>query len=139
MNLLSIFSAALLFWFAFRIVRRQITISAVQSGDTVQLLRSYRDALTFGFANPLTVLLFFAAFPALTSAEDLLEAPLLLAGIVAGVIGWYLSLSTVAAVLRERLSARALRYANLGSGLTLAFLGSAMLAHAVGVTHIPLR
>jgi threonine/homoserine/homoserine lactone efflux protein len=69
-NLLSIASAALLFWFAYRIVRRDVAVGGSTSGGNFNLGRSYRDALTFGFTNPLTVVLFFVAFPALTSTDN---------------------------------------------------------------------
>jgi threonine/homoserine/homoserine lactone efflux protein len=131
-NVLSVVSAALLFWFAYRIIKREVVIGASNLGDTVPLARSYRDALTFGFANPLTVILFFAAFPALTSTEDLLGAPLLVGGIFAGVVGWYVALSCIVALLRDRLPERALTLTNNAAGITLALLGVLMLAHAFG-------
>ncbi len=128
-NVLSVASAALLFWFAYRIMTREVALSGSPSGGTFHPARSYRDALTFGFANPLTVVLFFAAFPALTSAENLLEAPLLVGGVFAGVVGWYVVLSTAVALLRERLSEYALNLTNKAAGLSLAFLGGLMLAN----------
>ncbi len=131
-NLLSIVSALLLFWFAYRIMRREVTVGGATSGGALHLTRSYRDALTFGFANPLTIVLFFAAFPALTSAQDLRDAPLLVGGVFAGVVGWYVALSTTVALLRGRLPARALNLINQAAGVTLAFLGGLMLANAFG-------
>ncbi len=131
-NFLSIVSALLLFWFAYRIMRREVTVGGATSGGALHLARSYRDALTFGFANPLTIVLFFAAFPALTSAQDLREATLLVGGVFAGVVGWYVALSTTVALLRERLPARALNLINQAAGVTLAFLGGLMLANAFG-------
>ena len=131
MNILSVGSAMLLFWFAFRIMRRELTIAQTASAGTGDIVRSYRDALTFGFANPLTVVLFFAAFPALTSADDVREAPLLVGGVFSGVIGWYVVLSSAVALLRQRLSAAALNCFNKVSGIGLASLGLVMLADSV--------
>jgi threonine/homoserine/homoserine lactone efflux protein len=131
-NLLSVVSAALLFWFAYRIIRREVTVGGFTPGGHLHLARSYRDALTFGFTNPLTVVLFFAAFPALTSAENLLEAPLLVGGVFAGVVGWYVVLSAAVALLRDRLPEHALNLINKAAGLSLACLGGVMLANAFG-------
>jgi threonine/homoserine/homoserine lactone efflux protein len=129
-DVLSVLSAVLLFWFAYRIVRREVTVSGSGAGSALVVSRSYRDALTFGFANPLTVVLFFAAFPALTNAENLMEAPSLVGGVFAGVIGWYVVLSTAVTLLRERLSRRVLNLINKASGLALACLGGVILANA---------
>lgn len=135
-GLLSGVSAALLFWFAFRALRREIVIRAGPAGGRIRFLRSYADALTVGFANPLTVVLFLAAFPALTSAEDALEAPVLVGGVLAGAIGWYVALSATVACLRERLPPRALTFTNQVAAVALAGLGCAMAASALG---LPLR
>ena len=133
MNLLSVGSAMLLFWFAFRIMRRELTFAQTAPADTGDIVRSYRDALTFGFTNPLTVVLFFAAFPALTSADDVREAPLLVGGVFSGVIGWYVVLSSAVALLRQRLSAVTLNRFNKVSGLGLAGLGVVMLVDSVAL------
>jgi threonine/homoserine/homoserine lactone efflux protein len=130
MNLLPLLSAALLFWFAYRVMRRDVRLASA-APRPFTLTRSYRDALAFGFGNPLTIVLFFAAFPALTSSDDLVEAPLLVGGVFIGVVGWYLVLSAVVVFLRERLSETALGLANRAAGLALAGLGGLMLANAV--------
>jgi threonine/homoserine/homoserine lactone efflux protein len=127
---LSVVSAGLLFWFAYRVATREVAVRGTLPTGRLQLARSYRDALAFGFANPLTVVLFFAAFPALTSTEDVLDAPLLVVGVFTGVAGWYLALSTAAVVLREQLSQGMLRHANRAAGLVLAAMGGLTLANA---------
>lgn len=131
MDLLPVLSALLLFWFAYRVMRRDVRIGSAAAPGRFRLARSYGDALAFGFGNPLTVVLFFAAFPALTSSADLVEAPLLVGGVFTGVVGWYLVLSAVVVLLRERLSEAALGLANKAAGLALASLGALMLADAV--------
>jgi threonine/homoserine/homoserine lactone efflux protein len=130
-NVLSVGSAMLLLWFAVRIMRRELTFAGAGPAGAADIARSYRNALTFGFANPLTVLLFFAAFPALTSAGDVGDAPLLVGGVFSGVIGWYIVLSSVVALLRQRLSAGALNLFNKASGLALATLGLTMLLNGL--------
>lgn len=125
-------SAALLFWFAFRVSRAEVTIAR---GDAKRLgrWRSYREALTFGFANPLTPILFFAAFPALTPSEDLTGAPVLIGGVFAGASGWYVLLSTTVALCRRRFPSRLLTVVNKAAGFVLAGLGLLMLANAFGM------
>jgi threonine/homoserine/homoserine lactone efflux protein len=132
-GILSLVSAAILFWFAIRVLRREVLVSPVAGGETGEFLRFYRDALAFGFSNPLTVILFFAAFPALATTGDLLEAPVLVSGVFAGSIGWFVVLSSAVALLRNRLSVRALNLTNKASGLALAGLGTLMVANAFGL------
>jgi threonine/homoserine/homoserine lactone efflux protein len=73
-SVLSLACAAIMFWFAVRTFRRKVVFGRADAGKPLCLLQSYRDALVCGFTNPLTIILFFAAFPALTSADQRLEA-----------------------------------------------------------------
>jgi threonine/homoserine/homoserine lactone efflux protein len=126
-------SAGLLFWFAIRVLCR----SAMMGSETPPpetWLRSFGSAFALGLANPITVLLFLAALPALATADDLKAAPLLITGVFLGSIGWWILLSTTVSLIRRRLSARALNLTNRASGLTLAALGTLMLANAFGLT-----
>ena len=59
-----LFAALLLFWFALRVLRRTIEL---RSGRTMaHCLRAYRDAVVFGLANPITILLLLASTTGLT-------------------------------------------------------------------------
>ncbi len=131
--LLSVVSAGLLFWFALRVLQVEVTVGSLATRQPHYLILSYRDALVFGYSNPLTPVLFFAAFPVLTSAADLANAQVLVVGVFSGVVGWYVVLSTTVALLRQRLPAQGLKIANKASGLTLAALGVLTLANAFGV------
>ena len=131
-NVLLLLSAAILFWFAFRSVRREVVIGGNRSQPSC-LAGTYCDALLFGFANPLTVVLFFAAFPALTAPDDLTRPTALIGGVLAGVMGWYVILSTTVALLRSQLPARALSLVNKVSGCALSGLGWLLLAQAFGL------
>ncbi len=124
---LTCLSAGLLFWFAMRILRR----TAVSGPDMPQpegLLRSYASAFLLGLSNPLTILLFVAAIPALTARGDLEAVPVLVMGVFLGSIAWWTVLSTAIALVRGRLPAGAIALTNKASGLTLAGLGVLMLA-----------
>ncbi|WP_046868562.1 LysE family translocator [Microvirga massiliensis] len=129
-QILSLLSGAILFWFAGRVLRRQVLVNPAPGWKSGELLRSYRDALTFGFSNPLTVVLFFAAFPALATSASFSEAPALVGGVFTGSIGWFLALSSAVNALRNRLPARALDVTNKASGLVLAALGMFMITSA---------
>jgi threonine/homoserine/homoserine lactone efflux protein len=130
-QVLSLLSGAILLCFAGRVLGRQVLVGRAPGGKSGNLLRSYRDALTFGLSNPLTVVLFFAAFPALATTGTLSEAPDLVGGVFAGSTGWFVALSCAVTVLRNRLPARALDFTNKVSGLALAALGMLMIASAV--------
>ena len=126
-QILSLLSGMMLFWFAGRVLRRQVLVNPAPGEKSGELLRSYRDALTFGVSNPLTGVLFFAAFPALATSASFSEAPALVGGVFAGSIGWFLVLSSPVNALRNRLSPRALDITNKASGLVLAALGMLMI------------
>ena len=132
-NLLLLLSAAILFWFAFRSVRREVVIGGTRAAQPSRSAGTYCDALLFGFANPLTVVLFIAAFPALTSSDDLTRPSALIGGVLAGVMGWYVILSTTVALLRSQLPARALSLVNKASGCALSGLGWLLVAQALGL------
>jgi threonine/homoserine/homoserine lactone efflux protein len=129
---LSLLSAALLFWFGLRILSRKVELGTGEVRGARSLLRAYADALTLGVANPLTVVLFFAVFPAL-AVVDATRAPALVGGVFAGVIGWYVLLSSAVALCRKRLSQAALNLTNKAAGLVLAGLGILIFANAFGV------
>jgi putative LysE/RhtB family amino acid efflux pump len=90
-------------------------------------LHSCASAFLFGLSNPLTILLFVAAIPALTVSGDLEAVPVLVTGVFLGSITWWAILSTTTALIRDRLSASAIALTNKASGLTLAALGTLML------------
>ena len=129
---LALISAGLLFWFAARILNRASVIGPAHP-QPKGWLHSYASAFLLGLSNPLTVLLFVAAIPALTGSGDLEAAPLLIAGVFLGSICWWLLLSTTISLIRGNLSAGAVALTNRASGLALAALGMVMFADAFGV------
>jgi threonine/homoserine/homoserine lactone efflux protein len=96
-------------------------------------LRSYASAFLFGLSNPLTILLFVAAIPALTARGDLEAVPVLVMGVFLGSIAWWTVLSTTIALIRGRLSTGAIALTNRLSGLTLAALAMLMLVNGFGL------
>jgi threonine/homoserine/homoserine lactone efflux protein len=129
---LTLLSAGLLFWFAARILKRTV-VSGPDLPQPEGWLRSYASAFLFGLSNPLTILLFVAAIPALTARGDLEAVPVLVMGVFLGSIAWWTVLSTTIALIRGRLSTGAIALTNRLSGLTLAALAMLMLVNGFGL------
>lgn len=129
-QLLSIASAALLFYFGFRCLRRPVSLPGNESESARKALKFFGSALAFGFANPMTPLIFAAFTPLFIP----LQAPVgsVALGIFAGSLGWWLSLSTAVTLLRSRLSARVLSALNVSCGLLLETFAVVMMARAFG-------
>jgi threonine/homoserine/homoserine lactone efflux protein len=131
-QVLSLLSAGLLFWFAARIMRRT-TVIGPKHPQPEKWLRFYGSALLFGLSNPVTILLFAAALPAVAARSDWETAPLLIAGIFLGSITWWICLSTTIALIRTQLSCRVIAFTNKATGMTLAALGTITAANAFGL------
>ena len=129
---LHLISAGLLFWFAVRALRRE-TVVAQSRPRQQSWFGTYASALVFGLSNPMTVLLFVAALPAVTGGGDPNAPPLMVAGVFFGSISWWFLLSTATGLIRGLIPERAIALTNKVSGLTFAALGSLMLAHALGL------
>jgi threonine/homoserine/homoserine lactone efflux protein len=130
-KIFSVVSALLLFWFAFRLYKRRLVISARPAHRPAHLVGFYGGGLAVGLTNPMTIVLFLAAVPALATADDMAGMPALVSGVFSGACSWYLALSTAIALLRERLSMRVLEITNATAGLTLALIGFLMIVSAL--------
>ncbi len=84
-------------------------------------------------SNPATILSFAAVFAGLglfgNSQPD--QAVWLVAGVFSGSAAWWLLLSSLVSIFRERLSARTLKLVNRAAGLIIAIMGLAAIASAV--------
>ena len=129
---LTFMSAGLLFWFAIRTLRRTTVVGPNLPGSK-GWLHSYASAFLFGLSNPLTILLFVAALPALTVRGEFGGLPLLAAGVFSGSMAWWIFLSTGISIIRGRLSQTAIALTNRASGLAFAALGALMFASGCGL------
>lgn len=127
---LSLLSALLLAWFAYRIVRRRVGLQVRREGGEGDLRRCFGGAVALGLTNPLTLLLVVAAVPALATLDGDASPSQILAGQFCGALAWWVAVAFMAAVLRTRLSARALGWVNLASGAALALLALRAAARA---------
>ncbi|WP_198381536.1 LysE family transporter [Roseomonas sp. KE2513] len=119
MELVPITSGLVLLLFAIRVLRRS-AIKAVAPAAPCSLLSSYCGAVGLGFLNPATPLLFAAAAPLLLGRGAVASAPLLIAGVFVGSLGWWCVLSGGISLLRDRVTARILGLMNRVAGLALA-------------------
>ena len=129
---LMLLSATVLFWFAARLLGRGIGPGPSSDPDTGGV-RSYTSAVALGLSNPLTLLLFAAALPVLASERGTEGAVVLVAGVFAGSISWWLVLTILVASVRSRLPTRMLALTNRVSGVALAGLGGLTCASAFGM------
>lgn len=131
--MLTIASGSVLAYFAWRIWRRELR-RATLSETPVSLLRVYCDAVAVGLLNPLTPALCAAAMAAVAgSAWN--PSELLVTGVFAGSLAWWLTLSSLVSLVKRRLSLQHLQSANRAAGLILALFASSLLArglHALG-------
>lgn len=132
-NVLSAASGAILLWFAFKTARAPAPVPVGAPPAATGLLRSFRDALALGFSNPMAVALFLAASPALGGPERGSEGWIVVAGIFAGAIGWYASLSGAVSFSRHWLSARNLTVTRRLSAAILTAFAAYMFSQALGM------
>ncbi len=85
-------------------------------------------------ANPATILSFVAIFASLgplTAGDDWLGAAVMTLGVFLGSLLWWIVLVGGVSLMRKRLSARVMRWLNLGSGCLIMVFG--MVALVVGI------
>jgi arginine exporter protein ArgO len=122
-----------LLWFAARTHRAGISARRAINIDRVHLTRAYLSAIALGVANPLTIILFFAASHAIASRSAM---PLLVAGAFLGSVAWWIILSTVVAAARSLLDANFLAWSSRFASLALLFLGVSTGKRFSGLNHV---
>lgn len=68
------------------------------------LVGAYASAVALAIVNPMTILFFLAALPAITKPE--LLSPVIVVGIASGSVLWWLGLTIVVSHLKQKLSKR---------------------------------
>lgn len=100
------------------------TDAAKASGNT--LFRSYASTLMLTITNPMTIMSFLGAFAGLgmgDSQTGIASAVALVIGVFVGSALWWLALSTVIGLLRDRIHVTAFRWINRISGVILIVFG----------------
>jgi threonine/homoserine/homoserine lactone efflux protein len=98
--------------------------AAKASGNT--LFRSYASTLMLTITNPMTIMSFLGAFAGLGmggSQTGIVSAVALVIGVFVGSALWWLALSTVIGMLRDRIHVTAFRWINRISGVILTVFG----------------
>lgn len=106
--------------------------AAVAKGKT--LIGAYVSAFFLTLTNPMTILSFAAVFAGLGLAggsEDYWSATILVAGVFLGSSLWWLTLSTVVGLVRNKIGLRALLWVNRVSGAVIVGFGLFALASAL--------
>ncbi len=99
--------------------------------DHLSLLQSCVSAFFVTIVNPVTVLAFVSIFAAIrVSSTDggLVDAWTVVAGVFVGALLWWLMLSSLASVLRQRFTDRGMRWLNTISGAVILSFGVYALA-----------
>ena len=121
-------AAAFLLFLAWRAVRGGVRQSALMAPPVEDGRRSGTVVSAYGtgffllVTNPVAILIFGAVFAGvgLTAASNRLSAFAMVAGVALGASLWWLILTVGVALLRGRITARGLRWMNVGSGILLA-------------------
>ena len=95
---------------------------------------AYSSAAGLTLTNPLTILTFMGIFAGLgagTTGRAWDSAAMLVLGVLLGSALWWVILSNGVALLRDRLTLRALRWVNVVSGCILAGFGALAIASVV--------
>lgn len=94
---------------------------------------AYSSAVGLTLTNPLTILTFMGIFAGVGTGAGRAwgSAAALVLGVLLGSALWWVILSNGVALLRDRLTPRALRWVNVGSGCILAGFGALAIASVV--------
>jgi threonine/homoserine/homoserine lactone efflux protein len=129
-----LFGAAFLLYIAYRTFRNA-TNPALSDGRheaaSSGMIKMYATTLILTLMNPMTILSFAGIFAGmqLTVAES--SALSLVAGVFLGSLLWWLFLSIAVSMLKKMIQPKHLKLINVGSSLTLAVFGAAILYGAV--------
>ena len=98
------------------------------------LLAAYTSTLFLTLTNPITILFFAGIFAGLGAAEggSYASAAIMVAGVFIGSALWWLTLSGLVSMFRNRFNARAMRWVNRLSGLMILGFGLAALFSSKG-------
>ncbi len=109
-------SAGLLFWLALRTFRRPIRLARRAEAGAAGFPRFYMTAIGLGAVNPLTILLLFAAFHAISGPAT---RPELVVGVFVGSMAWWVVLSGAISNVRGYLGDRTLSLTNKMAGFAM--------------------
>jgi len=116
---LRLFGGLLVAWIGFSIIRSPFHEDKVENGTRETLFHGFTSAFFLTLSNPLTLIVFAAAFAALGVSpmnDSVTQAFGLVGGVFIGASGWWLSLSTIVRLMHHKLSETQLLWINRLSG-----------------------
>jgi len=125
---LALFGSAFLLWLAWRIVTRPVAPRRNEHPPAGTLLSYVSGTFVLTLSNPTTILSFMAVFGALAGRAPAASPWAMVSGVLVGSALWWLILSSIVGLLRERFDARWQRAVNLSSATLLAGLALWQLA-----------
>ena len=125
---LALFGSAFLLWMAWRIVTKPVAPRRNERPPAGTLLRYVSGTFVLTLSNPTTILSFMAVFGALAGRAPAASPWAMVSGVLVGSALWWLILSSIVGLLRERFDARWQRAVNLSSATLLAGLALWQLA-----------
>ena len=110
-------------------LRAKPAVNPAQAQSRQGLVGAYVSALLLTLTNPMTILAFVAIFTSLLAGDPHLQGAdtgnliLIVLGVFLGSSAWWLILSTVTSLLRNRLNPQSMRWVNIVSGLVIGGFG----------------
>ena len=124
-----------LLWSAARTLLRKPVATGSAGEVAPSPLEAYGSAVVFNATNPLSPILIAALLAPIIGlySFSLENAVILLVGIFAAAMTWWICLTGGIALLRSRLNLKALLYVNRAAGMLLTAYGLLALAHSAGM------
>jgi threonine/homoserine/homoserine lactone efflux protein len=130
---LALIGGAFLIWLAIRTIRARPATSAVIADDRPGLGAAFLSIYGLTMTNPMTILSFAGIFAGLGLAgRGGIDAALLTLGVFLGSSLWWVVLTSVVGLLRDRMTPRVLVWINRVSGVLLFVSGVYAIVHALG-------
>lgn len=118
-------------------LRAKPAVNPAQAQSRQGLLGAYVSAFLLTLTNPMTILAFVAIFTSLLAGDPQMNGAdtgsliLIVVGVFLGSSAWWLILSTVTGLLRNRLNPQSMRWVNIVSGLVIGGFGIAAIVNGL--------
>lgn len=119
---LRLFGGLLVGWIGFSILKAPLRSNTLNNNQKETLFHGFTSAFFLTLSNPITLIVFAAAFAALgvSPVEDSISQSLfLVGGVFVGANGWWFSLSTAVHLMHHKISETQLLWINRSSGIML--------------------
>jgi threonine/homoserine/homoserine lactone efflux protein len=136
-TILALVGGAFMIWLAIRTIRARPAAAAAPSNDRPGLAGAFASIYGLTMTNPMTIVSFAAIFAGLgLGGRGGLDAVLLTLGVFLGSSLWWVLLTAVVGIVRERLTPAVLVWINRVSGTVILLFGIASIAVALDIVHL---